>query len=124
MELLTRLGLSDVMTQRVGSLPYGRQRLLEIAVALAARPRVLLLDEPAAGVPESERGQILDVVDALPKDVALVLIEHDMDLVFRFAKSISVLVNGALFMEGTPSQIANDPRVRQVYLGEEEIAHV
>jgi len=123
-ELLTRLGLSDVMTQRVGSLPYGRQRLLEIAVALAARPRVLLLDEPAAGVPESERGQILDVVDALPKDVALVLIEHDMDLVFRFAKSISVLVNGALFMEGTPSQIANDPRVRQVYLGEEEIAHV
>jgi branched-chain amino acid transport system ATP-binding protein len=123
-ELLTRLGLADVMTQRVGSLPYGRQRLIEIALALAARPRVLLLDEPAAGVPESERGQILDVIDALPKDVALVLIEHDMDLVFRFAKSISVLVNGALFMEGTPSQIANDPLVRQVYLGEEEIAHV
>jgi ABC-type branched-subunit amino acid transport system ATPase component len=98
--------------------------LIEIALALAARPRVLLLDEPAAGVPESERGQILDVIDALPKDVALVLIEHDMDLVFRFAKSISVLVNGALFMEGTPSQIANDPLVRQVYLGEEEIAHV
>jgi len=82
---------------------------------------VLLLDEPAAGVPEHERDQILDVVAALPGDVALILIEHDMHLVFRFAKSISVLVNGGLFMEGTPEDIANDPRVRKVYLGEEEV---
>ena len=123
-ELLGRLNLADVIHARVGSLPYGKQRLLEIAVAVAAKPRVLLLDEPAAGVPEGERDQILDVVAGLPSSVALLLIEHDMDLVFRFAKRISVLVNGALFTEGTPEEIAHDPRVRQVYLGEEEIAHV
>jgi ABC-type branched-subunit amino acid transport system ATPase component len=122
--LLGQLNLSDVIHSRVGALPYGRQRLLEIAVAVAAKPRVLLLDEPAAGVPESEREQILDVVAALPSSVALLLIEHDMDLVFRFAKRISVLVNGALFTEGTPEEIARDPRVKQVYLGEEEITHV
>jgi len=121
--LLERLNLADVMHARVGALAYGRQRLLEIAIALAARPSVLLLDEPAAGVPEGERDQILDVVAALPADVSLILIEHDMDLVFRFAKTISVLVNGALFVEGTREEIARDPRVRQVYLGEEEVGH-
>lgn len=123
-ELLGRLNLADVIHARVGSLPYGKQRLLEIAVAVAAKPSVLLLDEPAAGVPEGERDQILDVVAGLPSSVALLLIEHDMDLVFRFAKRISVLVNGALFTEGTPEEIARDPRVRQVYLGEEELLHV
>ena len=127
--LLAQLNLADVMHARVGSLAYGRQRLLEIAIALASKPQVLLLDEPAAGVPEGERDQVLDVVAALPADVSLILIEHDMDLVFRFAKTISVLVNGALFVEGTRDEIARDPRVRQVYLGEEvhlgekEIAH-
>lgn len=122
-QLLADLGLSDIANLRVGELAYGKQRLLEIAVALAQKPKVLLLDEPAAGVPEHEREQILDVVAALPSSVALILIEHDMHLVFRFAKSISVLVNGALFVEGTPDEIANDPRVRQVYLGE-EVVHV
>jgi branched-chain amino acid transport system ATP-binding protein len=121
MGLLRQLGIEDIAHGRVGVLAYGRQRLLEIAVALAQKPKVLLLDEPAAGVPEHERDQILDVVAALPGDVALILIEHDMHLVFRFAKSISVLVNGGLFMEGTPEDIANDPRVRKVYLGEEEV---
>jgi branched-chain amino acid transport system ATP-binding protein len=121
--LLAQLNLADAMHARVGSLAYGRQRLLEIAIALASKPQVLLLDEPAAGVPEGERDQVLDVVAALPADVSLILIEHDMDLVFRFAKTISVLVNGALFVEGTRDEIARDPRVRQVYLGEEEIAH-
>ena len=119
--LLASLGLSDIAHLRVGELAYGKQRLLEIAVALAQKPKVLLLDEPAAGVPEHEREQILDVVAALPPSVALILIEHDMHLVFRFAKSISVLVNGALFVEGTPAEIAADPRVRQVYLGEEDV---
>ena len=119
--LLVRLNLADVMRARVGSLAYGRQRLLEMAIALASKPQVLLLDEPAAGVPEGERDQVLDVVAALSADVSLILIEHDMHLVFRFAKSISVLVNGGLFMEGTPEDIANDPRVRKVYLGEEEV---
>ncbi len=120
---LERLGLGDVMEERVGSLPYGKQRLLEIAIAVAPKPKVLLLDEPAAGVPEGEREQILDIVAALPAEMALVLIEHDMDLVFRFARTISVLVGGALFVEGTASEVARDPRVRQVYLGESEIDH-
>jgi branched-chain amino acid transport system ATP-binding protein len=121
--LLDTLGIGDVRDARVGALPYGKQRLLEIALALAAKPKLLLLDEPAAGVPESEREQILDVVARLPESVALVLIEHDMHLVFRFAKTISVLVNGALFCEGTADEIARDPRVRQVYLGEEDVGH-
>ncbi len=119
--LLADLGIDDVMDERVGSLPYGKQRLLEIAVAVAAKPKVLLLDEPAAGVPESEREQILDVVARLPTSVALILIEHDMHLVFRFAKTISVLVNGGLLVDGTADEIARDPRVKQVYLGEEEV---
>jgi len=90
----------------------------EIAVAIAAKPRVLLLDEPAAGVPESERHDILAAVAALPRDVTVLLIEHDMDLVFSFADRISVLVNGALLVEGPPDEVARDPRVKAVYLGE------
>jgi branched-chain amino acid transport system ATP-binding protein len=121
--LLDKLSLADQRNARVGALPYGKQRLLEIALAIAARPKVLLLDEPAAGVPEAEREQILDVIARLPSEVALVLIEHDMHLVFRFAKTISVLVNGAIFVEGTAAEIGCDPRVRQVYLGEEVIGH-
>ena len=113
-----RFRLADVLDARTGSLPYGKQRLLEIAVAFACRPRVLLLDEPAAGVPEAERRDILDAVAALPRDVSVLLIEHDMDLVFSFAERISVLVQGALFLEGTTAEIAADPRVRAVYLGE------
>ena len=100
------------MHERTAILPYGKQRLLEIAVAVASAPRVLLLDEPAAGVPEEERHVILDIVAALPQDVTVLLIEHDMDLVFQFARRISVLVNGALFVEGTPEAIARDPRVQ------------
>ena len=118
-EILERFHLSDVMNTRAGILPYGKQRLLEIAVAIACRPRVLLLDEPAAGVPEDERHEILSAVASLPTDVTVLLIEHDMDIVFAFADRISVLVNGALFVEGTPEEVARDPRVRAVYLGEE-----
>jgi ABC-type branched-subunit amino acid transport system ATPase component len=117
-EILTNFRLADVMDERTAILPYGKQRLLEIAVAVASRPRVLLLDEPAAGVPEGERHVILDIVAALPADVTVLLIEHDMDVVFKFAKRISVLVNGALFVEGAPEEVARDPRVREVYLGE------
>ncbi|MCC8974578.1 MULTISPECIES: ABC transporter ATP-binding protein [Bradyrhizobium] len=117
-EILTRFHLLDVMTELTSTLPYGKQRLLEIAVAIAARPRVLLLDEPAAGVPESERHDILAAVAALPRDVTVLLIEHDMDLVFSFADRISVLVNGGLLTEGAPDEVARDPRVRAVYLGE------
>jgi branched-chain amino acid transport system ATP-binding protein len=121
-ELLERFRLTDVMDDRTAILPYGKQRMLEIAVAIACKPRVLLLDEPAAGVPEGERHDILAAVSALPKDVTVLLIEHDMDLVFSYADRISVLVNGALFVEGTPDEVARDPRVKAVYLGEE--AHV
>jgi len=117
-ENLARFHLLDVMNELTATLPYGKQRLLEIAVAIAAKPRVLLLDEPAAGVPESERHDILAAVAALPRDVTVLLIEHDMDLVFSFADRISVLVNGALLVEGPPDEVARDSRVKAVYLGE------
>ena len=117
-ELVERFHLGDVMHERTAILPYGKQRLLEIALAIACRPRVLLLDEPAAGVPEDERHEILATVEALPKDVTVLLIEHDMDIIFSFADRISVLVNGSLFVEGEPNAVARDPRVRAVYLGE------
>jgi branched-chain amino acid transport system ATP-binding protein len=117
-ELLERFRLGDVMRERTAILPYGKQRLLEIALAIACKPRVLLLDEPAAGVPEDERHEILSSVEALPKDVTVLLIEHDMDIIFSFADRISVLVNGALFVEGDPDEVARDPRVKAVYLGE------
>ncbi|MGK6316364.1 ABC transporter ATP-binding protein [Neorhizobium sp. DT-125] len=116
--LLARFGLASVMGERTVILPYGKQRLLEIALAFAARPRVLLLDEPAAGVPEDERHEVLAIVSDLPSDVTVLLIEHDMDLVFSFANRISVLVAGALFVEGTVAEVSADPRVKAVYLGE------
>ena len=117
-ENLERFRLTDVMNEVTATLPYGKQRLLEIAVAIATKPRVLLLDEPAAGVPESERHDILAAVASLPRDVTVLLIEHDMDLVFSFADRISVLVNGAMLVEGAPDEVARDPRVKAVYLGE------
>jgi branched-chain amino acid transport system ATP-binding protein len=118
-EIIERFRLTDVMMDRVAVLPYGKQRLLEIALAFACRPHVLLLDEPAAGVPEAERHELLATIEALPAEVTVLLIEHDMDLVFSFADRISVLVNGALFVDGAPEDVAGDPRVKAVYLGEE-----
>ncbi len=117
-DVLDRFRLADVMHERTATLAYGRQRLLEIALAYACKPRVLLLDEPAAGVPEADRHGILDTLAALPDDVSVLLIEHDMDLVFRFASRISVLVDGALLAEGPADEIARDPRVKAAYLGE------
>jgi ABC-type branched-subunit amino acid transport system ATPase component len=117
--ILERFHLADAMHVRTRDLPYGRQRLLEIALAIACAPQVLLLDEPAAGVPEGERHEILAAVAALPREVSVLFIEHDMDLVFSFAERISVMVNGALFAEGTPGEMARDARVRAVYLGDE-----
>ena len=118
--LLDRFDLIADMDRPTHTLAYGKQRLLEIALALACRPKALLLDEPAAGVPESERRDILSALAALPSDVAVLLIEHDMDLVFSFAKSITVLVAGRILTEGAPDAIAADPRGRAVYLGEDE----
>jgi len=117
-ELLEQFRLLDVMDRPTKQLPYGKRRQLEIAIALACNPRVLLLDEPVAGVPANERGVLLDIIDALPKDISILLIEHDMDLVFSFATRITVLVNGSLLMEADPHTVSNDPRVKEVYLGQ------
>jgi branched-chain amino acid transport system ATP-binding protein len=117
LQLLEQFRLAEVMNQRTEHLPYGKRRLLEIAIALACDPRVLLLDEPVAGVPAVEREELLQIVAALPADVSVLLIEHDMDLVFSFAKRMTVLVNGAVLTEGDPERIANDPQVKAVYLG-------
>jgi len=118
--LLDRLGIADVAALPVKELPYGKQRLVEIAIALALQPSVLLLDEPAAGVPSAESSVILDVIGQLPESVAVLIIEHDMELVFRFARRITVLVQGGVLVEGAPAEIAADPRVREVYLGERQ----
>ncbi len=123
-QLLAQFHLTEVMNQVTRELAYGKRRLLEIAIALACEPRVLLLDEPVAGVPAGEREELLQTVAALPAEVSVLLIEHDMDLVFSFAKRMTVLVNGTVLTEGDPDTIANDPRVKEVYLGHGEEAHV
>ena len=123
-QLLEQFHLTQVMNQKTNVLAYGKRRLLEIAIALACEPRVLLLDEPVAGVPAGEREELLQTVAALPADVSVLLIEHDMDLVFSFANRMTVLVNGTVLTEGDPEQIANDPQVKAVYLGHgDEVAH-
>jgi branched-chain amino acid transport system ATP-binding protein len=116
-EILRKLKLGDSCYQPTRELPYGRQRLLEIALALATRPKVLLLDEPAAGVPPEESGEVFEAVADLSDDLTLLFIEHDMHVVFRFATHIIVLVGGAIFTEGTPAEISADAGVREVYLG-------
>nr|WP_245573639.1 ABC transporter ATP-binding protein [Curvibacter lanceolatus] len=116
-QLLEQFHLSDVAHQPTRVLAYGKRRLLEMAIALACEPRVLLLDEPVAGVPAGERDELLQTVAALPADVSVLLIEHDMDLVFSFARRMTVLVNGTVLTEGEPEAIANDPQVKAVYLG-------
>jgi branched-chain amino acid transport system ATP-binding protein len=118
MRLLATLRLADDADRRISELPYGRQRLVELAIALGQQPEVLLLDEPAAGVPSAESHIILDAVAALPKHIGVLIIDHDMDLVFRFAERITELVGGAVFAEGTPKEIGSDQRVRDVYLGQ------
>jgi branched-chain amino acid transport system ATP-binding protein len=118
MALLARLGMAEHAAMLVGELPYGRQRLVEIAIALGLEPKVLLLDEPAAGVPKEESDLLLDIIAELCEDMAVLIIEHDMDLVFRFARHITVLVQGGILVEGTPREIRNDQRVKDVYLGE------
>jgi branched-chain amino acid transport system ATP-binding protein len=116
-DILKSLSLGEAATRLTRELPYGQQRLLEIALALATRPKVLLLDEPAAGVPRDDSAELFAAIAGLPPDITVLFIEHDMNLVFKFATRIIVLVQGAVLLEGTPQQIATDPRVREVYLG-------
>lgn len=118
MALLESLDLAEHADAETRRLPYGRQRLVEIALALAAKPKILLLDEPAAGIPAGESTEVFNVIARLPADVTILFIEHDMELVFRFAERITVLVGGRLLTEGTPDEIVHDQRVREVYLGE------
>ena len=103
--------------KQTSELAYGQQRLLEIALALATRPKVLLLDEPAAGVPKEESAALFDAIGNLSRELTILFIEHDMDVVFRFAAKIIVMVGGRILVEGAPQDIARDERVREVYLG-------
>ncbi len=117
LDLLQQIGLMPHAYDVVGEMAYGKQRLLEIALALALKPKVLLLDEPAAGIPEGESDEIFEVIAQLPKSICIVFIEHDMDLVFNFAQRISVLVAGKVLVDGTPDEIIAHPLVREAYLG-------
>jgi branched-chain amino acid transport system ATP-binding protein len=114
---LEEMDIGDVGDRRVSQLPYGQQRLLEIAIAMSLKPHVLLLDEPAAGVPAHEAHVIHEALDHLPADIAILIIEHDMDVIFRFAREIVVLVQGRVLTRGEPAAIAANPEVRAVYLG-------
>ncbi|WLR92622.1 ABC transporter ATP-binding protein [Shinella zoogloeoides] len=115
--LLARLGIASLARHRVSEIAYGQQRLLELALALALKPKVLLLDEPAAGVPQSDTARIEQAIADLPADLAVLMIEHDMDLVFRFAKRVIVLAAGEIIFDGSPDAVTRDDRVRQAYLG-------
>jgi branched-chain amino acid transport system ATP-binding protein len=116
-DILSVLGLGEVADRAVGVIAYGQQRLLEIALALALKPKVLLLDEPAAGVPSSDTPRIEEALARLPASLAVLMIEHDMDLVFRFARRVVVLAAGEIIFEGPPSAVSSHPRVREAYLG-------
>jgi branched-chain amino acid transport system ATP-binding protein len=116
--VVTMLGLAEDAHNRVAEIAYGRQRLVEIAIALCLEPKVLMLDEPAAGIPADQVSLLLDVVEKLPADIAILMIEHDMQIVRRFATSVTVLVTGTVLMTGSPQEVMADQRVRSVYLGQ------
>ena len=116
-QFIERLQLQTVMHLKVSEIAYGHQRLVEIAIALALQPRVLLLDEPAAGIPSNQLDLLYGAIESLPAEIAVLMIEHDMEMVRRFASEVAVLVNGAMLMSGKPADVMSDPQVRAVYLG-------
>lgn len=116
-DIAIRMHLGDVGSGPVSALAYGQQRLVELGLALALRPRVMILDEPAAGLPAADHGMILNALDRLPAHVAVLLIEHDMPLVFRFAQEITVLAEGSVIARGSPNYIRSHKDVRAAYLG-------
>jgi branched-chain amino acid transport system ATP-binding protein len=115
--LLAAVHLESVHDQRVVELSHGQQRQLEIALALAGAPRLILFDEPAAGLSPSERRDLIEILQSLPPHMGFILIEHDMDVALRVAESVTMMHNGRIFKEGTPSEIESDPEVQQLYLG-------
>ena len=120
-ELIDQLGLGDIRNQPVAMISYGKQRIVEICLALALNPKVLLLDEPAAGVPAQEMNRVLEVVNRLPAEMAILLIEHDMQIVRDFAREVTVLVSGAILTSGPPATVMSNPEVRAVYIGQGQL---
>ena len=116
--LIEKFNLGDLEDREVETLAYGQQRLVELALTLALKPRILILDEPAAGVPTSESHLIIEAIEGIPDHISLLIIEHDMNLVFKISKSIIVLVNGEILTEGTPIEISNNEQVKKLYLGD------
>jgi branched-chain amino acid transport system ATP-binding protein len=117
-DIIATLKLGDDAGRTVELLPYGVQRMVELGIALALEPKILILDEPAAGVPRGEVGVIFDAIARLPESIAVLFVEHDIDVVFRFAARVVVLVSGEILADGTPQEISEHPQVRALYLGE------
>lgn len=118
---LQRVGMIDHAHDLVSELAYGQQRLIEVAIALASQPRLLLLDEPMAGLGPTESARMIELLDQLRPDYGILLVEHDMDAVFALADRISVLVYGQILLCDTPAAVRHHPQVREAYLGDEEI---
>jgi branched-chain amino acid transport system ATP-binding protein len=117
-EILARVGLDHLTDRPLGQTSYGERRRVEVAMALAQNPRVLLLDEPFAGLSVDERRDVLRLVTSIPRDVTIVMIEHDMDVALDFAERITVLHFGEVVVEGTRGEVVAHPRTREIYLGE------
>jgi branched-chain amino acid transport system ATP-binding protein len=116
-DLVQAVHLTAVKQRRVAELAYGQQRQLEIALALAGAPRFILFDEPAAGLSPTERGELVEILTALPGHIGYIIIEHDMDVALRVVESVTMMHNGRIFKEGPPQEIESDPEVQELYLG-------
>ena len=116
--LLGAVHLDNVRHTQVAALSHGQQRQLEIALALAGAPRLILFDEPAAGLSPTERGELIEILQSLPDHIGYIIIEHDMDVALRVVERVTMMHNGRIFKEGTPEEIENDPEVQELYLGQ------